>query len=71
MDSQLELTDSDCGTKSYIGPLTPVLLQLVGEFVEVDCVNPTFICDHPQIMSPLAKWCAVSCVCVYRCVVDC
>ena len=23
------------------------------------CVNPTFICDHPQIMSPLAKWCAL------------
>jgi len=19
-------------------------------------VNPTFICDHPQLMSPLAKW---------------
>ena len=34
----------------------PLHSQLVGEFVEVDCVNPTFICDHPQIMSPLAKW---------------
>ena len=33
-----------------------LLDKLVGEFVEVDCVNPTFICDHPQIMSPLAKW---------------
>ena len=32
------------------------LLQLVGEFLEVACINPTFICDHPQIMSPLAKW---------------
>uniref|UniRef100_A0A8C9FIN0 Lysine--tRNA ligase n=1 Tax=Pavo cristatus TaxID=9049 RepID=A0A8C9FIN0_PAVCR len=30
--------------------------QLVGEFLEVTCINPTFICDHPQIMSPLAKW---------------
>eukprot|EP00173_Palmaria_palmata_P004407 Plantae.Rhodophyta-Palmaria_palmata.ctg5919.p2 GENE.Plantae.Rhodophyta-Palmaria_palmata.ctg5919~~Plantae.Rhodophyta-Palmaria_palmata.ctg5919.p2 ORF type:complete len:285 (+),score=43.96 Plantae.Rhodophyta-Palmaria_palmata.ctg5919:107-856(+) len=28
---------------------------LVGEFLESDCVDPTFICDHPQIMSPLAK----------------
>jgi len=30
--------------------------KLVGEFIEVDCVNPTFIIDHPQLMSPLAKW---------------
>ena len=33
-----------------------LLDKLVGDFVEVQCVNPTFICDHPQIMSPLAKW---------------
>ncbi|XP_061404686.1 lysine--tRNA ligase isoform X2 [Lethenteron reissneri] len=33
-----------------------LLDKLVGEFLEVTCVNPTFICDHPQIMSPLAKW---------------
>jgi hypothetical protein len=30
--------------------------KLVGEYLEVQCINPTFICDHPQIMSPLAKW---------------
>ena len=36
---------------------TPRLLdKLVGEFIEPGCVNPTFICDHPTIMSPLAKW---------------
>lgn len=33
-----------------------LLDSLVGEYLEPDCVNPTFICDHPQIMSPLAKW---------------
>jgi hypothetical protein len=33
-----------------------LLDKLVGEFVETQCINPTFICDHPQIMSPLAKW---------------
>ena len=27
----------------------------MGEFLESKCINPTFICDHPQIMSPLAK----------------
>jgi len=30
--------------------------KLCGEFIEPFCVNPTFICDHPQVMSPLAKW---------------
>lgn len=30
--------------------------RLVGEFVETQCVNPTFLCDQPQLMSPLAKW---------------
>ncbi|XP_066493100.1 lysine--tRNA ligase isoform X1 [Tiliqua scincoides] len=33
-----------------------LLDKLVGEYLEVSCINPTFICDHPQIMSPLAKW---------------
>lgn len=30
--------------------------QLVGEFLEEKCINPTFILEHPQVMSPLAKW---------------
>ncbi|XP_034950366.1 lysine--tRNA ligase isoform X2 [Chelonus insularis] len=33
-----------------------LLDKLVGEFIEEYCINPTFILDHPQIMSPLAKW---------------
>lgn len=33
-----------------------LLDKLVGEFLEEDCINPTFICDHPQMMSPLAKY---------------
>lgn len=33
-----------------------LLDKLVGEFLEENCINPTFICDHPQIMSPLAKY---------------
>ncbi|XP_068117317.1 lysine--tRNA ligase-like isoform X2 [Hyperolius riggenbachi] len=33
-----------------------LLDKLVGEFLEVTCINPTYICDHPQIMSPLSKW---------------
>ena len=39
-------------------PQTPARLldKLVGEFLESQCVSPTYICDHPQLMSPLAKW---------------
>ncbi|XP_058802752.1 lysine--tRNA ligase isoform X1 [Phymastichus coffea] len=33
-----------------------LLDKLVGEFIEEKCINPTFILDHPQIMSPLAKY---------------
>jgi len=33
-----------------------LLDKLVGDFLEVNCICPTFIIDHPQIMSPLAKW---------------
>jgi lysyl-tRNA synthetase class 2 len=34
---------------------TRLLDKLVGEFLESKCVSPTFIINHPQIMSPLAK----------------
>jgi len=38
-------------------PTTARLLdKLVGELIECDITNPGFICDHPQIMSPLAKY---------------
>lgn len=33
-----------------------MLDKLVGEYIEPECKNPTFIIDHPQVMSPLAKW---------------
>ncbi|KAI4162311.1 MAG: hypothetical protein LQ342_004025 [Letrouitia transgressa] len=33
-----------------------MLDKLVGEFIEEDCINPTFITGHPQMMSPLAKY---------------
>mmetsp|Transcript_34753 Transcript_34753/g.111019 ORF Transcript_34753/g.111019 Transcript_34753/m.111019 type:complete len:593 (+) Transcript_34753:80-1858(+) len=38
-------------------PLTTYRLldKLVGEFLESQCLHPTFITDHPKIMSPLAK----------------
>ncbi|KAJ6372370.1 hypothetical protein OIU76_026790 [Salix suchowensis] len=35
---------------------TRLLDKLVGHFLEETCVNPAFIINHPEIMSPLAKW---------------
>lgn len=52
---------SDLAAKNNVecpAPRTTARLidKLVGEFIEVNCVSPTFIIHHPQIMSPLAKW---------------
>ncbi|XP_015917437.1 lysine--tRNA ligase [Parasteatoda tepidariorum] len=33
-----------------------LLDKLVGHFLEENCINPTFLCDHPEIMSPLSKY---------------
>lgn len=33
-----------------------LLDKLCGHFIEDGIVNPAFITEHPQIMSPLAKW---------------
>ncbi|CAF1337154.1 unnamed protein product [Adineta steineri] len=30
--------------------------KLAGHFLETQCLNPTFLCNHPQLMSPLAKY---------------
>ena len=30
--------------------------KLVGEFIENKCISPTYITNHPKIMSPLSKW---------------
>lgn len=36
--------------------LSRILDKLVGHYIEPECINPTFIINHPIIMSPLAKW---------------
>ncbi|CAN0420825.1 unnamed protein product, partial [Discosporangium mesarthrocarpum] len=33
-----------------------LIFSQVGDFLEDKCINPTFITDHPEIMSPLAKY---------------
>jgi len=36
--------------------ITRMIDKLVGKFIENDCTDPTFIINHPVVMSPLAKW---------------
>ena len=33
-----------------------MLDKLASRLIEPSCINPTFLVDHPQVMSPLAKW---------------
>lgn len=43
----------DCSAPRTVSRLTD---KLVGEYLESEAINPTFLMDHPQVMSPLAKW---------------
>ncbi|KAG8196961.1 hypothetical protein JTE90_009020 [Oedothorax gibbosus] len=52
---------SDLCTKHQVecpAPRTTARLldKLVGHFLEESFINPTFLCEHPEIMSPLSKW---------------
>ncbi|CAJ1020490.1 putative OB-fold nucleic acid binding domain/tRNA synthetases class II (D, K and N) [Leishmania shawi] len=44
---------ADCPSP-YTAPR--LLDALIAEFLEPECHDPCFICDHPRVMSPLAKW---------------
>ncbi|KAJ3036595.1 lysyl-tRNA synthetase [Rhizophlyctis rosea] len=51
---------SDLCTKHNVDCSAPrtsarLLDKLVGDFIETQCISPTFITEHPQMMSPLAK----------------
>jgi len=50
----------ECATRAVVcsPPQTTARLldKLVGEYIEPLCTNPGFITDHPEIMSPLAKY---------------
>lgn len=43
----------DCGLPRTTARLID---KLVGHFIEPECINPTFVMNHPVIMSPLAKF---------------
>lgn len=53
LDDQCVKHNVDCHAPRTSARL---LDKLVGDFIEENCVSPTFIIDHPQVMSPLAKW---------------
>jgi len=53
LDKQCAERNVDCSAPRTVARL---LDKLVGELIEPHCVNPTFIINHPEIMSPLAKW---------------
>jgi len=42
--------------KCDIKTIPKMLDKLIGKFIEPKCINPTFLMNHPKIMSPLAKW---------------
>lgn len=51
---------SDLCTKHKVACSAPrtnarLLDKLIGEFIEIKCINPTFVMEHPEMMSPLAK----------------
>jgi len=52
LDALCKKHEVECSTPRTVARM---LDKLVGEFVEVDCISPTFITGHPQLMSPLAK----------------
>eukprot|EP01094_Clydonella_sp_ATCC50884_P000299 TRINITY_DN10237_c0_g1_i1.p1 TRINITY_DN10237_c0_g1~~TRINITY_DN10237_c0_g1_i1.p1 ORF type:complete len:663 (+),score=226.09 TRINITY_DN10237_c0_g1_i1:71-1990(+) len=53
LEKECERLDVQCGAPRTTARL---LDKLVGDLIEKNCEQPTFITDHPQIMSPLAKW---------------
>jgi lysyl-tRNA synthetase class II len=51
----LELCDRFDVRVSDRRSLSHVIDKLVGRFIEPNCIQPTFLIDHPLSMSPLAK----------------
>jgi lysyl-tRNA synthetase class 2 len=52
-DTQCKKHHVDCSKPRTTNRLID---KLVGRFLESQCLNPTFIIEHPQFMSPLAKY---------------
>jgi len=58
-ETRLHLIDLCARKKVVCNPpqtTSRLLDKLVERYLEIQCVNPTFICDHPEVMSPLSKY---------------
>lgn len=59
-DEARDFYDKQCVKHNIVcsNPRTTTRLidKLVGQFLESQCLNPCFIIEHPQLMSPLAKY---------------
>ena len=58
-DAALAFFKAECEKRNYVSEaptITKFMDKLFGRLVEPKCVNPTFVCHHPQIMCPLAKY---------------
>merc|ERR1712056_9564 len=53
LDDHVTKLELDCPPPRSAARL---LDKLCGHYIEDNIVNPAFITEHPQIMSPLAKW---------------
>lgn len=52
LEAQLKKHAIECSPPRTVARLID---KLVGHFLEEACINPTFITEHPELMSPLAK----------------
>lgn len=52
LEAQCKLHNVECRPPRTVSRLID---KLVGHFLEESIINPTFITDHPEVMSPLAK----------------
>jgi lysyl-tRNA synthetase class II len=52
LEAQCKLHNVECRPPRTVSRLID---KLVGHFLEENIINPTFLTDHPEMMSPLAK----------------
>eukprot|EP01055_Gregarina_sp_Pseudo9_P003107 Gregarina_sp_Pseudo_9__3106@NODE_32_length_5543_cov_23_716206_g30_i0_p1_GENE_NODE_32_length_5543_cov_23_716206_g30_i0NODE_32_length_5543_cov_23_716206_g30_i0_p1_ORF_typecomplete_len600_score213_66tRNAsynt_2/PF00152_20/3_7e96tRNA_anticodon/PF01336_25/6_5e10tRNA_anticodon/PF01336_25/8_5e02tRNAsynt_2d/PF01409_20/6_8e05tRNAsynt_2d/PF01409_20/3pPIWI_RE_Y/PF18156_1/1_2e04pPIWI_RE_Y/PF18156_1/0_35_NODE_32_length_5543_cov_23_716206_g30_i036015400 len=56
VDAMIRICQREQVDLPYPATASKLLDRLCGHFIEDRIINPTFIKDHPQLMSPLAKW---------------